>query len=88
MKASSISTSSERLVVSKTDEHDGVQQHLDKVIPAKSTRRSFVLILEDRFTVETRSFIKDNPVSKLYKYSFLHSIKVYIHESLDERAIH
>lgn len=38
MKASSLSTSSERLVVSKTDEHDGGQQHLDKVIPTKSTR--------------------------------------------------
>lgn len=32
------STSSERPVCSKTDERNGGQQHLDKVIPAKSTR--------------------------------------------------
>lgn len=59
MKASSLSTSSERLVVSKTDEHDGGQQHLDKVIPAKSTRlikTSFVLMLEHQINVGTQSF--------------------------------
>lgn len=59
MKASSLSTSSERLVVSKTDEHDGGQQHLDKVIPAKSTRlikTSFVLMFEDQINVETQTF--------------------------------
>lgn len=59
MKASSRSTSSERLVLSKTDERDAGQQHLDKVTPAKSTRlmkTSLVLMLEDQINVETQPF--------------------------------
>lgn len=69
MKASSLSTSSERLVVSKTDEHDGGQQHLDKVIPAKSTRlvkTSFVLMLEDQINVETQSFKRIIPFQSFF----------------------
>lgn len=59
-----LSTSSERPVCSKTDGHDRGQQHLDKVIPAKSTRlgRKFFLkkkvsfLMLSDFNGETRCF--------------------------------